>query len=147
MNTEIIEFLQHEKIGVIALEMLDGSPHGATVKFAFSPDPLVFIFETNRNYKKCEALFGRPESRASLVVGTNLGDMKTLQLDGIAKLVTDQVIKEMYLSRFPENRKWTDDSDTVYFSFIPSTWKFSEYKFSGGKKVVTSDGKVTILDY
>nr|MBP7804743.1 hypothetical protein [Candidatus Paceibacterota bacterium] len=77
MNQAILDYLNAQRVAVLAIEMMDGSPHGATVHFAYNENPFVFYFETNRNYKKSEPLFGREKSRASLVIGTSETDMKT----------------------------------------------------------------------
>ena len=82
MNKEALEFLKKERVGVLSVEMMDGSPHGATVHYAHTEDPLIFYFETYREYRKAEPLFGREKTRASFVVGSDESNMKTLQLDG-----------------------------------------------------------------
>ena len=87
MPREVVDFINKQFLSVLAVEMLDGSPHAATVHFAFSEDPLLFMFETHRPYRKCEALFGRAVSRASLVIGFDENNRKTLQIDGEVKLI------------------------------------------------------------
>ncbi len=79
MQKEIIDYINTQRVGVLAIEMLDGAPHGATVHFAFDEKNQVFYFETYREYRKTEALFGRETSRASLVIGTSEDTKITLQ--------------------------------------------------------------------
>ena len=139
MNQEIIDFLNTERVGVLALEMPDGSPHASTVHFAYADG--LFYFETNRDYRKSEALFSRTESRASFVVGLSETVMKTIQLDGIARLVTPAELlklKEVYLGRFPEKVKRSDDPKTVFFTFTPTWWRFTDWTAPEGKRIVTS---------
>ena len=50
MDNSVIEYLKTQRVGVLAVEMPDGSPHAATVHFAHTESPLVFYFETNRDY-------------------------------------------------------------------------------------------------
>ena len=92
MRKAILDFLKTERTGVLAVEMLDGSPHGATVHFANCEGPFVFYFETNRDYRKSEALLGRPKSRASFVIGIDENIMKTLQSKMMKKKISKKYI-------------------------------------------------------
>src|SRR5258708_20541520 len=87
MNKDINDFINSQRICVLSVEMLDGSPHAATVHFAFDDASPTFFFETYSTYRKSEALFGRPETRSSVVVGVDENNLKTLQLDGKARLI------------------------------------------------------------
>src|SRR3989338_7272737 len=89
MNKNILDYIKSQRVGVLAVEMMDGSPHGATVHFAHTDNPFVFYFETNREYRKTEPLFGREKTRASLVIGSSEGDLRTFQMDGAAELIKD----------------------------------------------------------
>src|SRR5687767_2038320 len=90
MNQDVLDYIKSQRVGVLAVEMLDGSPHAATVHFAHIENPLTFLLETYREYRKCEALFGRNESRASFVIGSDESNMKTLQMDGMVRLLKDE---------------------------------------------------------
>jgi general stress protein 26 len=142
MPKEILEYLKMQRVGVLAVEMLDGSPHAATVHFAHTEEPLVFWFETYREYRKAEPLFGRDKTRASFVVGTNESDMKTFQLDGVAELIKPnerEIINSVYLSKFPEKmEKAEKDPKVVFFKFTPTWWRFTDWKTPKGKKVLPS---------
>src|SRR6185369_5850734 len=108
MPKEVIEYIQSQRIGVLAVEMLDGSPHAATVHFVHVEDPLVFYLETYREYRKAEPLFGREKTRASFVIGSNENDMRTLQLDGIVELIPDaekENYDSVYFGKFPNKKE------------------------------------------
>lgn len=77
MNKDILNYIKSQRVGILAVEMLDGSPHGATVHFANTENPLQFFFETYREYRKAEALFGRDVSRATFVIGSDERDCLT----------------------------------------------------------------------
>ncbi|HTR19136.1 MAG TPA: pyridoxamine 5'-phosphate oxidase family protein [Candidatus Paceibacterota bacterium] len=143
MTPEILEYLKGQRVGVFAIEMLDGSPHAATVHFA-NTDELVFIFETEKGYRKTEALVGREISRASMVVGSNESEMKTLQLDGTAQLLADEKLKMVYLAKFPKKQGKLHDPNAVMFMFTPTWWRFTDWTAPEGKIVVTSDGNKTV---
>ncbi len=141
MPKEILGYLNTQRVGVIALEMLDGSPHGATVHFTHSENPFVFYFETYREYRKCEALFGKDKSRATFVVGVNETDMKTLQLDGIVELIKPEekeVYDKFYFDKFPEKLEKSKDPKFVFFKFTPTWWRFTDWKTPNGKLILCS---------
>lgn len=144
--SEVLEYLTTQRIGVLAVEMLDGSPHGATVHFAHSENPLIFYFETNRDYRKSEALFGRETSRATFVVGIDELVPRTLQLDGIVQLMKPEekdAFDEVYLKKFPEKIQKSQKPDAVFFQFIPTWWRFTDWSAPDGKKIVTSAESAT----
>ena len=108
MHQEILEYIKTQRVGVLAVEMLDGSPHAATLHFAHAEDPLMFLFETDRMYRKSEALFGRETSRASMVIGFAEGNnVKTFQMDGTVRLLKhdkEKWFQEVYFGKFPEKK-------------------------------------------
>ena len=141
MNPAVLDYLKTQHIGVLAVEMMDGSPHGATVHFAHSEDPFVFYFETNRQYRKAEALHGRPQSRASFVIGVDESQPKTLQMDGVVRLLTDaekEAFATIYFTKFPKKEEKSADPSFVAFVFEPTWWRFTDYTLPEGKLIVTS---------
>lgn len=139
MDQTVLEFLKTQEIGVLAVEMLDGSPHGATVHFAFGDAPFVFYFETNRNYKKSEALLGRDASRASFVV-TDALNMKSFQADGEVSLVKDRAqFDALYFEAFPKKLAKADGPNNLYFTFTPKWWRYTDFKNPNGKTIIASE--------
>jgi hypothetical protein len=121
---------------------MDGAPHGATVHCAHTEDPLVFLFETHRDYRKAEPLFGRDVTRASLVIGFDENNVKTLQLDGSVRLLKPEerhLFDGIYLAKFPNKKAKSDDPKVVPFMFIPSWWRFTDWTKPEGKVIVTSE--------
>lgn len=144
MKKEIIDFINSQRICVLALEMMDGSPHASTVHFALDDKSETFFFETYRPYRKCEALFGRETSRASIVVGFDEKVMKTLQLDGEVKLVKEEereFFDKVYFEKFPNKLEKSRDPKFVFFSFKPKWWRFTDWTGPNGKVIITSDDK------
>lgn len=143
MNQDILNFLKSQRVCVLAVEMMDGAPHGATIHFAHSNEPFVFYFETNKSYRKAEPLFGRTETRATVVIGSTEDNMQTLQLDGIIRLLRDEEIEsytQVYLGKFPEKKAKSQNPDFVRFIFIPTWWRFTDWT-GGEKKIFTSEDK------
>jgi uncharacterized protein YhbP (UPF0306 family) len=124
--------------------MMDGSPHGSTLHFAINENPLTFLFKTSRSYRKCEPLFGKEITRASIVVGVDETNMRTLQIDGEARLIKaeeQELFNKNYYNKFPEKMKSTPDPDpdAVKFSFTPTWWRYTDWTGPEGKLIIASD--------
>lgn len=142
MNQKVLDYLQTQRVCVLAVEMLDGSPHGATVHFAHTDDPFVFYFETNKDYRKCEPLIKREKTRATLVIGSTEADMRTLQLDGTVQLLKNtelDIYNEVYLGKFPEKKEKSKNPNFVRFTFTPIWWRFTDFTGPNGKEIITSE--------
>lgn len=142
MQPKILKYLKTQRVGVLALEMLDGSPHGSTVHFAYAENPLVFYFETNREYRKAEPLFGRESSRATFVIGSDEGVMSTLQLDGVVELLKPEekeIFDSVYLGKFPKKIEKSKEPSAVFFKFTPTWWRFTNWDSANGKKILSSE--------
>jgi len=143
MQPEALKFIETEPVCVLAIEMMDGSPHAATVHFAHAVEPLRFVFLTESRYRKAEPLFGRDSSRASVVVGTteNKSNMATLQMDGIATRLTpeDKALQEVYFAKFLKKRAKFTPPDDFFFKFTPTWWRFTDWRGADGKKIYTSN--------
>lgn len=142
MPSEVLDYLKTQRIGVLSVEMLDGSPHGATVHFAHTENPFIFYFETYREYRKAEPLFGREKTRASFVVGSDENNMKTLQLDGVAELIKEEekeIYDSIYFGKFPNKLEKSKDPKFVFFKFTPHWWRFTDWATQQGKIILTSN--------
>ena len=144
MHQEILDYIASQRTCVLAVEMMDGSPHAATVHFAHTNEPLIFFFETDKAYRKSEPLFGKDKTRASLVIGFNENDMRTLQMDGEARLINKdeaELYEKIYHGKFPEKKIKSQKRDYVKFLFIPTWWRFTNWKTPKGKLILTSTDK------
>ncbi len=142
LPSEILEYLKTQRIGVFAIEMLDGSPHAATVHFAHAENPFQFYIETGINCRKSEPLLKNSSARATLVIGTDENNMKTLQMDGIARIVKDSendFFIDTYLKKFPSKEGKVKDPEAVYIIFTPTWYRFTDWKTSEGKKIWISN--------
>ncbi len=136
---EMLEYLKSQKVGVIAVQMLNGVPHGATVHFAHQDKPFTFIVLTETSYRKAEPLLKNPSTPATFVVGTSEEAGKTLQLDGIAALTEDEVYKEAYFSKFPNKREKYEPPADIFLVFTPTWWRYTDWKTPQGKQILTSE--------
>jgi uncharacterized protein YhbP (UPF0306 family) len=146
MHPDILAFLKTQRVCVFAIEMMDGSPHGATVHFANTEDP-TFIVLTEQKYRKAEPLHGRKESRATMVIGfEEEPNSRTLQMDGTARLVNanEGQLKDAYLEKFPNMKSKINEPDDFFFAFMPSWWRFTDWTKPEGKTIYLSDGSITV---
>lgn len=144
MHPEAVAYLVTQRICVIALEMPDGSPHAATVHFMYHAASGCFVFETNRTYRKAQALLNGKSVRASIVVGVSETDRRTLQVDGVARLLSaDELdLKDAYAAHFPEKQKRLSSPDTIYFLCSPTWWRYTDFTHPDGKKIYSSEDSV-----
>ncbi|MEK7188079.1 MAG: pyridoxamine 5'-phosphate oxidase family protein [Patescibacteria group bacterium] len=141
-DPSIVDYLKTQRIGVLAVEMLDGSPHAATVHFAYDENSNQFFFETRSEYRKAEPITKRNATRASFVVGVNENDLKTLQLDGDARLITAEekiLFEKVYLGKFPNKKEKAADPKFISFVFEPTWWRFTDWTRPEGKVILVSD--------
>lgn len=136
---EVLDFLRGSRVGVLSVLLKDGSPHGATVHFSHQENPTKLFFLTDRTYKKCEALLGGATARASFVLGVSEEEMKTLQLDGTIRIVSDAgelaALKVLHFKKIPTAKEYEDDPDSVFLEFIPAWWQYTDYKTEPEKRI------------
>lgn len=138
MNEEIINYIKSQRIATLAVEMPDGSPHGAIIHFSHMENPLGFIVLTEKSSLKCETINKSGKARASFVLGTSEEEMKTLQMDGTAEISESEEVQNAYFNKFPENRKWFGDS-SAFIVFTPTWWRYTDYKSPAGKLIISSE--------
>ncbi len=139
---EALSYLNTQHIGVLAVEMLDGSPHGATVHFAYTDEPLQILIQTGAKSLKCEALLKNGETRASFVIGIDESEMKTFQLDGIARVAKkdeEESFINTFIAKFPSKEERAKEPGTVSIIFTPTWWRFTDMKTPEGRKVWVSN--------
>ncbi len=146
MNEEALTYLTTQRVGVLAVEMPDGSPHVATVHFAHTTNPLEFIFLTERGYRKFEPLLQKKEVRSALVIGTQDGEMKTVQMNGILTETNDTNHIKIYCDKFIEKDFTNLDDNDVFVVFKPTWWRYTVWTLPEGKTVFNSDGSVVVVE-
>lgn len=140
MNQKVLEYIETQRVCVLAVEMPDGSPHSATVHFAAEPDGSRFYFWTLPESRKVESLHVRPSSRASVVIGFDEANMKTLQMDGVVEFVAEENrehFDSIYFGKFPDKVGKFPDAVAVVFS--PTWWRFTDWTTPQGRVVMTSN--------
>ncbi len=127
----VLQFLEANRISVLSVLLKDGSPHGATLHFSHKENPTKLFFLTDRKYKKCDALLEGNPVLASVVLGFSEAEMKTLQLDGSVRVVTNTeeliALKEIHFKKIPTAKEYENDPDSVFLEFVPMWWQFTDY--------------------
>ncbi|HSW96358.1 MAG TPA: pyridoxamine 5'-phosphate oxidase family protein [Candidatus Saccharimonadales bacterium] len=141
MNQKVLDYLKNQRICVLAVEMLDGSPHAATVHFANEEGPFNFYFETDRDSRKSEPLFAKEITKGSLVIGSDEKNAQTFQADGIVRLLKPdekEIFNFVYLGKFPEKKEKSLNPNFVCFTFTPTWWRFTDWTNPKEKIVINS---------
>lgn len=147
MNKEIQDFVKNSRVAVFSVLRKDGTPHGATLHMSAKEDVSEIYFFTEKAYRKSEALLGGGKVPATVVVGFSEDEMKTLQLDGEAQMVSDEQLSEVqriHFSKITEAEQYKDDPEMYFVRFTPTWWRYTAWnKNEGGevnKEIVSSEG-------
>jgi hypothetical protein len=134
LKPEILELLRQNLLAVESTRSLGGAPQSAVVGIVAS-DELELFFDTLEASRKAQNL--RRDGRISLVVGWDLADARTLQLEGVADEPAGgdlARLKELYLARFPDGVARQAWPGICYFRVRPTWIRISD--FSGAEPSV-----------
>ncbi len=145
MNKEILNFVANEPVSAIALTLPDGSPYVATLHHAHTEVPFCLIYETSNDSRKFTAFSKGNSVRASVVIGVNEKDMRTLQLNGVAtRIPKDDPRVQVYIAKFPKKATRIAGERIEFFIFIPAWWRYSSFSPEKGRVMVAChDGMET----
>ncbi len=121
MDQKVIDFLNNERVAVLATMLADGTPHTSAMHFIYNEGSL--YFSTQPNSRKAENLNGI--TKASVTVGFSEKDWVTVQLDGT--LEKSDLAVELHLEKYPEDAKHIG-GEAVVFKFTPNWWRYSDFK-------------------
>ena len=110
---------------MLAVCLLDGNCHGATMHFSHQVDPVTIYIQTESTSIKCKKL----PTKASVVVGFSEDTMQTLQMDGEVQLASNlEDIYKIHYAKNPTAEQYKNDPTTVFLVFVPTWWRYSDYK-------------------
>lgn len=140
MNTEILDYLETQRVCIFATVLENNYPHAATVHFAHTTDPFCIIIQTSPDSKKAAPLVKATNTNVSLAIGTTedaSGNDKTFQLAGNAQIIdSHSTLANIYLNKFPEKQgKWQND---IFVKITPTWWRFTDWGTANGKHVIES---------
>ena len=132
MDQKILDFLSKEKVSALSVCMPDGTCHVAAMHFSHISEPFTIYIQTENTSKKMQGLKDGRSAAASIVVGFNEQEMKTLQLDGTIQLVVDQAklpdIHKIHYAKHPQAEQYKNDPGTVFLALTPIWYRYTDYK-------------------
>jgi len=142
MDKNVLDFIEKHRISVLTTLLKDGKPHSATMHYAFSKDPLSFIFLTEKGSRKLSAL-AESFSPASLVIGFSEEEWVELQVEGEIKVVRDKneldYVWKVYADKYVGMDKYKNSPDSIMVLFRPSWWRYTEFRPKPPKVISSED--------
>jgi general stress protein 26 len=125
---KISEFVGRQLLAIEASNGEAGQPQAAVIGIV-SNAPLELFFDTLTSSRKCANL--RRDPRITLVVGWDLAEACTAQIEGVADEPTGDELarwKELYFARFPDGIDRERWPDITYFRVQPRWVRFSDFR-------------------
>jgi uncharacterized pyridoxamine 5'-phosphate oxidase family protein len=123
---EVFQFMNRERLAVLATASEDGQPEAALMGFAVTPE-LEIIFDTVNTYRKYPNLKKNP--RVAWVIGCS--SEITVQYEGVAEELRGAELakyKEVYFGKFPDGRERESRiAGVTYFVVRPKWVRYCDY--------------------
>lgn len=124
----MLEFMRRHRLAVQASTAANGAPQAAVVGVAVT-EHCELVFDTLRTSRKCQNL--RHDPRIALVLGWDLDEGQTLQLEGLADEPGggERVrLQGVYLDTFADGAERADDPAITYFRVRPTWMRLSDFR-------------------
>lgn len=124
----VLAFLRARDHAVEASNGPSGTPQAAVIGYAVTDD-LELVFDTLDTTRKCQNL--RRDPRVALVVGWEVAEAQTLQLEGVADEPTGDDHARLlaaYLARFPEGAARQEWPGITLFRVRPTWARLSDFR-------------------
>jgi general stress protein 26 len=123
----IADFLSSHHMAVIATNAgLGEAPESALMVFSEDKDLHIFL-GSDKDRRKNFNIKNNP--KISMVVGLDYDEGITLQLEGIAKIVTDvsriNYMADIHYKKNPKSAKYRDRPVREYIEFVPTLFKYT----------------------
>ena len=135
-RSQLIRFVQLQRLGVVSSLAADGAPQSAVVGIATSEAGEI-VFDTLGTSRKARNL--RRDPRVSVVVWEN---ERTVQLDGRADEPTGTELdrlREVYFATYPDGRERLAWPGLTHFRIVPTWGRFSDFEASPAPLIVELD--------
>ena len=131
MPQEILNYIKTQRVCVLAVEMLDGSPHAATVHYSHVENPLRFFIQTSNTTTKAKSLISSGGAgKAAIVIGFSETDWLTLQMRGNIRVISNQKkldgVYKIHYAKHPDAKQYKGPN-TVFLEFQPNWWRFTDF--------------------
>lgn len=127
-HQEAFDFLAKQPIGCLAI-MVKDAPHTAAIHFSHTSEPFRLYFQTAQDSKKCASLLNGETVPASFTAGFSEEEWKTIQIDGLIRLIHDDEREDFetsFYAKNPGSKKYAGDH-SAFLVFTPNWWRFSDF--------------------
>lgn len=118
---ELADFIGACDLAVIGYLSPEGTPQGAVVGFAVTPD-LEIVFDTVNSSRKYRELKARPPCSVTMWIGEI-----TVQYEGIAEETDLDRYKEAYFKKLPDGRDRLSWRGITYFVVRPTWIRYTDF--------------------
>jgi pyridoxine/pyridoxamine 5'-phosphate oxidase len=135
-RSQVIRFVQRQRLGVVSSLAAGGAPQSAVVGIATSEAGEI-VFDTLGTSRKAANL--RRDPRAPLVVWEN---ERTVQLEGLADEPTGAELdrlREVYFAVYPDGRDRLAWPSFTHFRIVPRWARFSDFEAAPRPVIVELD--------
>lgn len=125
-RTDLYEFLNNYKIGVLSTVSSVGKPNAAIIGFGQTKD-FEIIFGTENSSQKYQNL--QRNQQVALTVGGDTAE--TIQLHGVAReLTTDEIdiVRDNYWRKNPSSEKYHTNPAERYFIITPTWLRYTDLR-------------------
>jgi len=132
---EIAAFIRRQALATQSTISPAGAPQSAVIGIV-SDDAAEIFFDTLASTRKCQNL--RRDPRIALVIGWDLAEGRTVQLEGLADEPSGGELERwraVYFARFPDGVGRSAWPGITYFRVRPTWLRYSD--FSGGEPIIT----------
>lgn len=132
-RARVYGFLQRHVLAVIATNSGNNyAPESALVAYA-EDEHLCLFFQTGKHTRKAKNLLR--DAHVSFVIGHNLDELATMQYEGMAKLLVDEVeisaCKQRFLDKkSPTTKEYLERPDAIFYKVMPTWICYSDYSTS-----------------
>jgi len=123
---KILHFMKKEELMVISTLNKEGKPQSAVVAYTETRD-LEIIFGTFNNTRKYANL--KNNASVSLVIGWNIDEKITIQLEGDAQELFGQELekcRKLHIAKNPKREKWCYEVQERFFKIKPVWIRYSD---------------------
>lgn len=120
MDQRIIDFLNSERVAVLAVVLADGIPHTSAMHFIYHDGAL--YFSTQPTSRKAKDLRGI--TKASVTVGFSEKDWITVQLDGTVEKA--EFAEKFHVAKYPEDAEHIGGK-AIFIKFTPTWYRYSDF--------------------
>lgn len=127
-QTELLTYLESQRLGVLGTLSPEGEPQGALVGYAVTPG-FEILFDTVQSSRKYHNMLANP--RVSFTIGNTAGgDERTVQYEGIAEELAGEALTRLrpfYYTTWPDGIERQHWPGITWFVIQPRWIRYSDF--------------------